>query len=225
MSARAPIPENFLPRFEALLTTLPLRDRLLIRMGMDTGFRIRELLDMTIGHVANLQFLPNRDVVLERRNLKFGRGVKARKVRARRVPLSPSVQDLVGQYLFERFGSGPAELEIMAQPLFPSRKGHAALTPRQALNIVQGACQKAGLDPEIPVGTHSLRKTFARRIYASTGYDINLTRASLGHANIETTQRYLAATEDEAYSAISRAVAPSRAIESRPLEPAGHASA
>jgi len=40
-------------------------------------------------------------------------------------------------------------------------------------------------------GTHSLRKSFARKVYKNCEHDINLTRAALGHREISTTQKYL----------------------------------
>lgn len=41
------------------------------------------------------------------------------------------------------------------------------------------------------VGTHSMRKTFAKHIYDVTGNDIMETKAALGHSNVATTQNYL----------------------------------
>jgi len=60
----------------------------------------------------------------------------------------------------------------------------------------------AGLDPAAPWGTHSLRKTFCRRIYEASGHDLVLTKAAMGHAHLSTTERYLAADETRAAALI-----------------------
>jgi hypothetical protein len=50
------------------------------------------------------------------------------------------------------------------------------------------AFQKAGLNGKL--ATHSLRKTFAQRIYDASG-DIFLVKEMLGHKSVETTKQYL----------------------------------
>lgn len=209
MAARTPIPSDEQDRFDAFVATLPVRNQLLIRFGLDTGFRVRELLSIRIEQVATPLLTARADVTVERQCLKFGRSVHKRAIRGRRVPLSPAVQALIEQALFERFGSGPLDPDTMARPLFPSRKGGTPLQPRQALQIVQEACAEAGLSEGGAWGTHSLRKTFARRIYDGTGHDIDLTRVAMGHSSVGTTQRYLATSEASAFDAISRIIPPS----------------
>lgn len=41
------------------------------------------------------------------------------------------------------------------------------------------------------LGTHSLRKTFARKVFVLSGHDLQVTRAALGHTSICVTERYL----------------------------------
>ncbi len=77
-------------------------------------------------------------------------------------------------------------------PLFPSRSPRRALTRRQASNIIQGAAERAGLDMS-RVSSHSLRKSFARRMWASeiVGKDMARMARLLGHVNFSNTLRYL----------------------------------
>lgn len=51
-------------------------------------------------------------------------------------------------------------------------------------------------------GTHSLRKTFARRIFEACGHDLILTRTAMGHAQVSTTERYRAADLEQAAALI-----------------------
>ena len=74
------------------------------------------------------------------------------------------------------------------RPLFPSRKFGSALSRSQAHRILERAFQQAGLNGKL--ATHSLRKTFAQRIYDASG-DIFLVKEMLGHKSVETTKQYL----------------------------------
>jgi hypothetical protein len=55
------------------LPTRPLRDQLLVVMGMNTGLRLRELLGLTVGAVWR-DGAPVSVLQVDRRNLKGGRG-------------------------------------------------------------------------------------------------------------------------------------------------------
>ena len=58
---------------------------------------------------------------------------------------------------------------------------------------------EAGLNGHI--ATHSLRKSFAQRLYDKTG-DIYLVQELLGHRNISTTQKYLGVNYADAKAAV-----------------------
>lgn len=59
-------------------------------------------------------------------------------------------------------------------------------------NVVKGSFKDAGIDmSDRRLGTHSLRKTYARTIYDKTGKDINTTARLLGHRNVNSTMSYL----------------------------------
>ena len=61
------------------------------------------------------------------------------------------------------------------------------------------AFEAAGLNGHI--ATHSLRKSFAQRLYDKTG-DIYLVQELLGHRNISTTQKYLGVNYADAKAAV-----------------------
>jgi site-specific recombinase XerD len=67
---------------------------------------------------------------------------------------------------------------------------------------VHAVLDKAGLDSRESYGTHTLRKTFCRKVYLATGHDINLTRAVMGHASVFTTQQYLYVADEEGLAAV-----------------------
>jgi integrase len=127
-------------------------------------------------------------VSVTRAKMKGGRGRHRKSITSRTVPLNDAALAILQKYLFSRFGSGPV---VTGEPLFPSRFHGIRLTRWTANIIVHRVLDRAGLGNREYYGSHSLRKTFCKNIYQLTKFDINLTRAVMGHANIATTQKYL----------------------------------
>ena len=82
-------------------------------------------------------------------------------------------------------------------PVFASRKGSGQLDPSHVRRIVYAAARKAGLAQ--PVSPH-----WMRHAHASHALDhhapIHLVQATLGHASVATTGRYLHARPTESSS-------------------------
>src|SRR5664280_1651129 len=74
------------------------------------------------------------------------------------------------------------------QPLFPSRKRGGSLKPLALLRIVRKAAERAGID--LAVSPHWMRHAHASHAL-DRGAPIHLVQATLGHASITTTGRYL----------------------------------
>lgn len=79
-------------------------------------------------------------------------------------------------------------------PVFRSRKKGECITPRQADRIVKAAAERAGLSAEI--SAHWLRHAHASHAL-DRGAPIHLVQATLGHASVSTTGRYLHARPTE----------------------------
>ena len=86
-------------------------------------------------------------------------------------------------------------------PLFPSRhnSGSVPLHRQSAHQMLKKAFIAAGLNGKI--ATHSLRKSFAQRVYEQSG-DIYLVKELLGHRNVATTQSYLGVNYADARDAV-----------------------
>lgn len=84
-------------------------------------------------------------------------------------------------------------------PVFASRKmkGGGRLQPLAVLRIVRAAARRAGI--ELPVSPHWFRHAHASHAL-DRGAPIHLVQATLGHANINTTGRYLHARPKESSS-------------------------
>lgn len=83
------------------------------------------------------------------------------------------------------------------EPVFRSRKTGAGLQPLAVLRVVRAAAMRAGV--ELPVSPHWLRHAHASHAL-DRGAPIHLVQATLGHASITTTGRYLHARPKESSS-------------------------
>lgn len=169
-----------------------IRNRSLFMLGVSVGGRISEMLQLTLFDVwQNHQ--PVKDLLFVKRIVKG-------KETARMVPVNhdgrQAIADLI-QWHKGRFGT-----LSFNRPVFASRKGSGtgAMTRGQAHKVLEAAFLKAGLNGKL--ATHSLRKSFAQRIYDATD-DIYLVQELLGHQSIETTKKYLGIS----YQKLQRAVA------------------
>ena len=157
-----------------------IRNRALFMLGVSTGGRISELLSLQIGDVWQNQ-KPISDLLYDKSIVKGGEVSRA-------VPVNTdgmrAIEDLI---LWNREKYGTAQKK---QPLFPSRNGQGKqrMTRRAAHNVLKSAFMTAGLNRHL--ATHSLRKSFAQRLYEQTG-DVFVGQEMLGHKLIATTQKYL----------------------------------
>lgn len=173
------------------------RDRLFVLLGACTGFRVSELLTLQWSQLVAADGQIVREVTIARRLLKGGRSERARAIRSRRVALGERARDAVADYL--------ATLNCLPTPethVFASRKGLIQpITRCHATWLLQEAARAAGIDAS-RVGAHSLRKVFARGVYAGSGCDLVLTQRLLGHTSPLTTARYLQTSDSELDEAV-----------------------
>ncbi|MGH8066497.1 MAG: tyrosine-type recombinase/integrase [Candidatus Entotheonellia bacterium] len=146
-----------------------LRNEALCVVGHRTGFRISEFLNLTVGDVWQ-QGQVVTHVTVRRRQMK-------RHLAERVVRLHPEAQDALAW--LTRWQRG--KTLHPSQVLFPSsRKGtNRPITWEHANTILQQAFRACGLTG--PLGTHSLRKTFALRFYQQSGGNLLKLQRALGH--------------------------------------------
>ena len=94
-------------------------------------------------------------------------------------------------------------------PLFYSRGKDDAgnmrpLTCETARSILHAVFAAAGIENDGRLGTHTLGKTWARKVYQNSGNDIMILKAALNHSSVEITQRYLEADETAVMAAIAK---------------------
>ena len=145
------------------------RDYILFLLGIHSGLRISDLLSLKARDVLS----GDRLIVKE---------IKTGKTKS--FPMTTSVRKEVRKYA----------AQCRSIYLFPSRKGRGAITRQQAYLILNRAAQQAGI--EEPIGTHTLRKTFAYWAYKQ-GASLELIQKILNHSSSAITLRYLGITQEE----------------------------
>lgn len=158
--------------------TYEVRNRALFILGVSVGGRISELLALKIEDVWQ-NGSPVSDLLFER-NIVKGKEV------SRMIPVNADGRKAIRE-LIEWHKETYGELE-KKRPLFKSREGEGAISRTQAHRVLKEAFEKAGLNGKL--ATHSLRKTYAQRMYDATD-DIYLVKEALGHKSVDTTQQYL----------------------------------
>jgi integrase/recombinase XerC len=108
--------------------------------------------------------------------------VRGKGAKQRVVPLTPLVVEAVREYL-------PCRPQTESQHLFVSRVGGHPLHARVAGRMLQHVLRRAGLGEE-HITPHRLRHTFASHLIRS-GVDVRTVQELLGHADLQTTARYL----------------------------------
>ena len=162
-----------------------IRNTGLFLLGVSVGGRISEMLSLTIGDVWDFKGDKPIDDFYFRKEIVKG------KEEARRVPLNRDGRNAIGMLVgWQKTHTGSIK---PSDPLFLSRKSGAEgnkqpFQRKQAERILKNAFAAAGLTGRL--NTHTLRKSFATRLY-NVRRDIVAVQEALGHASIVTTRKYL----------------------------------
>lgn len=142
-----------------------LKNRCMARLMLDLGLRVSEVTGLQPSH---LDMTSCTLTVIAGKNSK-----------GRVLSVSAELRDWIGKWL---------EVRPESDWLFPSR--HGLRLARQSLHqTIRHYAEKAGIPNAEQVGPHTLRHTFATRLYRETK-DIRLVQKALGHAQLSTTMIY-----------------------------------
>lgn len=178
------------------------RDRLLFTLGINTGFRVSELLSLRWEQLWR-EGKPVDVVSVTRARLKGGRAHRTRE-RSRHVVLNAAAATAVREHAFAV--SGSAEPNPTGWVFESAKQRPGVISRRHALHILASAAERAEL--EEGVSTRSLRRSFGRDVYSRSGNDLLLTQAAMGHRSVLSTQAYLRRREDEAQEIVRRLAEP-----------------
>lgn len=174
-----------------LKATTSIREKTLLTLGFCTGYRISELLSLTMANVCTGGAIHSH-VSVKASNTKTKTGRTVLLNSDAKKALSTLVE------LLKAKGMGTDT------PLFLSQKRTVngslkAISRQQAHDILKALFAKIGEFGN--VSTHTLRKTFAARVYEMTG-KLELVQIALGHKSINSTISYLQFSNDDVDNAI-----------------------
>jgi site-specific recombinase XerD len=121
--------------------------------------------------------------------------VRGKGAKQRVLPLTPLVIKAISEYL-------QCRPQTESQHLFVSRVGGHPLHARVAGRMLQHVLRRAGLDQE-HITPHRLRHTFATHLIRN-GVDVKTVQELLGHADLQTTARYLHSDTRTKQAAVGR---------------------
>ncbi len=146
------------------------RDYILFLFGIYSGLRISDILALRVSDVRNKDRIYLREI-------KTGK--------SKSLPLAKYLQKELNCYLKSRTNEW----------LFPSRKGGGKpITRQMAYYVLNRGAKAVGIQD--PIGTHTLRKTFAYWAYKH-GTSLELIQKILNHSSPSVTLRYIGITQEQ----------------------------
>lgn len=168
------------------------RDYVLFVLGITTGYRAGDLVELRVRDIKEaLRRLEFTIFEGKKRNCK---NIREKNRKPRTVEIRPKVGKILREYIKNK-----KDYEYV----FQSRKGVNNHIGVQAVsNILKEAAGYFGL---YDITAHSMRKTYAYKIYINSGKDIVAVKELLGHSSIEETKKYLG-LDKERYHEYSKAL-------------------
>ena len=160
---------------------LPIRDWMIIDLALNTGLRVQEVADLKVEDL-HLEYNQSSLVVQN------GKGGKKRVVR-----IGSKLKAHLKRYI--KLGLNKGEY------VFSSSRGEN-LTRSALLMIVKNNMKLAGLPAHFHF--HSLRHTYATRLYKSSNNNLRLVQRQLGHVSVATTQVYADIMDEDVDKALEK---------------------
>ncbi len=160
-----------LKEVEQFLEKQNYRNLLLFSIGINSGLRISDILNLNVKDVKNKSYIQLK----EKKTHKF-----------KKFPLNSKLKKMISKYT-----EGKSLDEPLFLTVFNNRMDRVS-----AYKIITSACKKVNIEENI--GTHTLRKTFGYHFYRRFK-DIAMLQKILNHSSPEITLRYIGIEQDEIY--------------------------
>ena len=154
------------------------RNYLLFTLGINTAFRISDILKLKVKDILD----DNKDI---RRHIYMRQQKTGKELRPK---INESMIEAIKYYLKNTNIQDPEDY------LFTSDRSNGSLSKVQCWNLVNNWTREVGLEGNY--GTHTLRKTWGYQA-RQAGMPMELISEKLGHTSIAVTRRYLGITQDE----------------------------
>lgn len=192
-----PIPESCYERFKYRLSEMSGewadRNLTLFLLGVATGYRIQDIIDLTCADIKKAINNGYFEIQEKKQYRAWATHVKKYPNSSKKIPdmrkhdIVPALEVVLKNYIKDMRKS---------EYIFKSQKGNGSI--HLSSKAYSDILKKVATDKEINIKNisgHSLRKTYARRLYEETK-DLEYVRIALGHNSIEVTKKYLG-LEDE----------------------------
>lgn len=182
-------------QMEAYLKSQSQRDFILFELGIYSGLRISDILNLKAKNLKDQDYF----ILKEKKTGK-----------TKRLAINSALKKELTEYLLplddEDFVIGSREhreyLPVTVKGKTKKVKNIANNSPISrvmAWNILNNAAKQVGLEE---IGCHSLRKTFGYHLYIQTKKDIVLVQKLLNHSSPEVTLRYIGIMQDDMDDAV-----------------------
>ena len=154
------------------------RNYVLFLLGVTTGYRAGDLVKLKVRDIK--EALRRKEFTIYEGKKMNSKNIREKNRRPRTVELIPELAKILKEYIKDK-----KDYEY----IFPSRKGTNKPIGVQAVsNILKEAGNYFGLND---ITAHSMRKTYAYKIYIESDKDIVAVKELLGHRSIEETKLYI----------------------------------
>lgn len=154
------------------------RNYILFLVGITTGYRTGDLVKLKVRDIK--EALRRKEFTIYEGKKMHSKNIREKNRKPRSVEVLPGVAKILNRYIEDK-----KDYEY----IFPSRKGQNKPIGVQAVsNILKEAGSYFGL---YDISAHTMRKTYAYKIYIESDKDIVAVKELLGHRSIEETKRYI----------------------------------
>lgn len=170
-----------------------IRDQAFFVLGITTGFRISELMSLRVRDITNHGKM-NTHIRIPKSRMKGGKCSR-----------SAVIAPMVRTYLWALLNELKAKDSNGGNRwLFQSRKGGTPISRVQAHRILADAFKSAEIFGGVGIlGTHTMRKTFAAKMWEAHDGNIWKIQNALGHASPASTVAYLSFEDSEQTAAVA----------------------
>ena len=154
------------------------RNYILFILGIGTGYRAGDLVKLKVRDIK---------VALDNGYFEILEGKKVNSKNIRKENIKPRIVKVIYnlEVILRKYIKNKRDYEY----LFQSRKGrNQHINVKRVTEILKEAANEFGLRN---ITAHSLRKTYAHKIFVESDYNITLVKEMLGHSSIEETKVYL----------------------------------
>lgn len=180
--------ERFKYRLEEISGEWAERNLMLFLLDIATGYRIQDVVDLTVAEIKEALENGYFEIQEKKQYNAWKTHIKKNPKSQRKMPekrkhdIVPQLETVLRKYIKGRKKSEYA---------FPSQKGNGSMhiSAKAYSDILKKVAEDKKINLKNITG-HSLRKTYARRLYEATN-DLEYVRIALGHLSIEVTKKYL----------------------------------